>query len=524
MASGKPTSSPVQIRRRLLLLLAGIQAVGWARAQPALPGAVEESRPRDAADVRRFGAKGDGVADDTAAIQSAFDLFGSGNGGNVYFPAGTYKSTRAILVPGRVSFYGDGISTIIKPATDGFVVGENSALTGTRIRDLCLVGSSATQNTGISIVPGNSPSKWLQGLRVSNVLIDLFGVGINAKNLRHAVFDQVVINRAAKGLRFEGQCVSNSVQSCKITRGGGAYGDGSIGIEIIASNDYEDKAVRRPEAIRIQNETLVYGYDTNIHVGECLSCVIKECDIDAALQYGIRAASTTGGFVVRDNYIAGLHRPGSVVKAFWMDDPGMPLNTPVLIDGNQFQFYGKPVPDSVALFVGKNRSGIVSIRNNMLGGGNAAAVALRLESKNVTVEDNFIYGVMASLVTAVGSNGHQFSRNNFTGPIVRDAGSAGKDRFEDNRGPQTTCYHGPVTLNAGVTSQNIPLAALGIKTNPVVGPDAFLLMRTTAYQIAGRSSRGNVRARFMAPDTVVVEVDNPVATASRDVWLDMEAS
>ena len=40
-----------------------------------------------------FGAVGDGVADDTAAIQAAFD-----NGGYIYFPAGRYKTTDLLTV------------------------------------------------------------------------------------------------------------------------------------------------------------------------------------------------------------------------------------------------------------------------------------------------------------------------------------------------------------------------------------------------------------------------------------------
>lgn len=44
--------------------------------------------------VRLFGAKGDGITDDSAAINAAIDAFGS-----VYFPAGVYKINSTILVP-----------------------------------------------------------------------------------------------------------------------------------------------------------------------------------------------------------------------------------------------------------------------------------------------------------------------------------------------------------------------------------------------------------------------------------------
>ena len=42
--------------------------------------------------VREFGAKGDGVTVDTAAINRAIDAAASAGGGSVVFPAGTYLS------------------------------------------------------------------------------------------------------------------------------------------------------------------------------------------------------------------------------------------------------------------------------------------------------------------------------------------------------------------------------------------------------------------------------------------------
>lgn len=55
------------------------------------------------ADVRAYGAKGDGVTDDTAAIQRAIDAVDAAGGGKVYFP----YTTNGYLVasPGRDSFY-----------------------------------------------------------------------------------------------------------------------------------------------------------------------------------------------------------------------------------------------------------------------------------------------------------------------------------------------------------------------------------------------------------------------------------
>lgn len=47
--------------------------------------------------VKDFGAKGDGVTDDTAAIQAAVDACSANGGGVVYFPFGTYILTAKII-------------------------------------------------------------------------------------------------------------------------------------------------------------------------------------------------------------------------------------------------------------------------------------------------------------------------------------------------------------------------------------------------------------------------------------------
>lgn len=62
--------------------------------------------------VKDFGAVGDGVTDDTAAIQAAIDS--QAGFLSVYFPAGVYKVTSQITISDdRVMLYGDGVATRI---------------------------------------------------------------------------------------------------------------------------------------------------------------------------------------------------------------------------------------------------------------------------------------------------------------------------------------------------------------------------------------------------------------------------
>lgn len=66
------------------------------------------------ANVLDFGAIGDGVADDTAAIQAAIDSVATG--GTVYFPSGVYEVSSSILLDGvdGVCLRGDGFASHIR--------------------------------------------------------------------------------------------------------------------------------------------------------------------------------------------------------------------------------------------------------------------------------------------------------------------------------------------------------------------------------------------------------------------------
>src|ERR1700749_1023379 len=66
----------------------------------------------------QFGAKGDGVTDDTNALQAAFNAAGTGTGNStLYLPPGTYLITSTLTINNHlnVSIIGDNpVKTIIK--------------------------------------------------------------------------------------------------------------------------------------------------------------------------------------------------------------------------------------------------------------------------------------------------------------------------------------------------------------------------------------------------------------------------
>lgn len=56
--------------------------------------------------VKDFGAKGDGITDDTLAIQAALD---AGSGNTVYFPKGTYICSNTLVLRGGTTIIGAGV-------------------------------------------------------------------------------------------------------------------------------------------------------------------------------------------------------------------------------------------------------------------------------------------------------------------------------------------------------------------------------------------------------------------------------
>ncbi len=114
---------------------AGAGLVGFKQNGVGAVARFVQDKLRETISVKDFGAVGDGVADDTAAIQAAIDA--AGNWASVvfaktlYIPSGTYKITSTLLIRPYVSIQGDGNSrTVIKPTMSAGPAFSSDATTG----------------------------------------------------------------------------------------------------------------------------------------------------------------------------------------------------------------------------------------------------------------------------------------------------------------------------------------------------------------------------------------------------------
>ena len=145
------------------LALAAALAASATAANAAAPASVSayQTMPDDPrAVVAR--AKGDGVADDSDAIQKAIDAAANkGDGGIVFLPSGRYRLTKTLLVPIAVRIYGVGKTRpvlLLAPNTPGFQKGVANMVifTGTDTYNVGKVAMPVPSAVPFSTEPGKA--------------------------------------------------------------------------------------------------------------------------------------------------------------------------------------------------------------------------------------------------------------------------------------------------------------------------------------------------------------------------------
>lgn len=118
-------------------------------------------------DVREYGVTGDGVTDDTVAIQAVFDALNIAGGGCAYFPDGTYLVTAMLTVYANTSIKGNGVISRINSTITGaplFSFQEDSI----SIEDMWLYGAGTDVVAGDHAISGRTAGN----LAVNDILVD----------------------------------------------------------------------------------------------------------------------------------------------------------------------------------------------------------------------------------------------------------------------------------------------------------------------------------------------------------------
>jgi len=285
--------------------------------------------------VRDYGAIGNNVNDDTAAIQSAIDAAASSGGGTVYMPSGTYKLSYklatgvtgliCLVMRSNVTLMGDGFSTVLRvrdndpfpgPGSIARVIGASENLNNVTLKAFSVNGNqanipglSAANNPG-QANGGNILFGFYDGLSCSQVRVEAvasyngFGQGIQLvgqpTNLAHDLWieDCVVHDNTFIGIQ--------SSQSVDLTISGNTvYANGDNGIDV-----YGDSNSQGAQPATSARLTIVGNHcRANRGVGifpETVTYTIVSNNVIEGSQEGVRVNQIYGtprGILICDNII-----------------------------------------------------------------------------------------------------------------------------------------------------------------------------------------------------------------------------
>jgi hypothetical protein len=141
---------------------AGASLIGYTpEGTGAVPTTVQ-TKLREIVSVKDFGAVGNGVADDTAAIQAGINavkakVSGNSGGGILFFPAGKYRVTGTLTIDSSfITLMGEGTQStyidLANGASDGIVIdGGASTIRDVRILSMSVNGNGKTAGASIKV-------------------------------------------------------------------------------------------------------------------------------------------------------------------------------------------------------------------------------------------------------------------------------------------------------------------------------------------------------------------------------------
>ena len=432
-----------------------------------------------------YGAVGDGVTDDTAAIQSALD-------NAEYLPVRftkTYLVTDTIIVPSNTAMIGIDDATIIdgKPADTGFQASSTFYLSGVDnvfIKNLTFKGPGAT-NRYVSkyLIFGQSSSNITI---VDSRFYDYNGVGcVYMRGCNYVYVYKCIVKEYTRG----------AIEFVEATSNAGVFYSSIInGRETYTSNRFP---------IMLNGYDQEYDQDNPATSGSNLYAIGNYITDDAPWWEGIDAHGGTNLFIA-DNNIVNIACPIAVFtnmnRGFRADNAFIHDNNAVgtmtntnnpptrygsafggnnfFIHDNRFRFGGYAYPDSMSAGVYFDKGVNLYFHNNQISNSMRCAMLLSGEYNGVVISDNDINGVYGDEPTKYGI---EF----YPGSIL------GRIEIKNNR------FEGAMThvkaINSGNATQLIRLDNnIYIGQNPTFENYAYISMdKTTASYMSGNTTGRN---------------------------------
>jgi len=190
--------------------------------------------------VKAYGAVGDGVTDDTTAVQAAIDA-AEVSGGIVFFPAGTYKITSPLTVEFGIILEGVREGTILdfsgQSSGNAITIGHaTNQISKVRIEGITINGGLGT-SVGINL-SGVNATRSITDSSFRDLRIYNFGTGIKTTYSWCNLFDSIRIQSCTAGIEMGNQSNETTFINCSVNVGNGrsASFTNAEGITMIGTN------------------------------------------------------------------------------------------------------------------------------------------------------------------------------------------------------------------------------------------------------------------------------------------------
>ena len=482
-----------------------------------------------------YWAVGDGVANDSDAIQAALDAVARGNGGVVYLPGGVYKISRVLVVGSRTRVLGAGRGISIIRGTAGALIGR--VFNGAPV--YCNIAMVAADESSIEnlTVDNRTNGNLSNGIAMIPDGVDYAGTVCtrcfvqNCEVLGFGSHQYLIWNYKGRTIRI----INNYLD------GGVSDNSGTIGLEGVESFGGDDVVIRDNTVLNVGLNGINLASVGN-HTMTSLINVTVANNVVRGCYNGIWCNSSSGtastnnviGVQILQNRIESCFNSG-----FYFSGVSGTLMEGVLLHGNVFQRvrYGVYLnnPDGASIrslslagnvvlnpSTSNNTVGIVlsgmsntSITDNTLS--RLAYGIIVVNSTNIVIRDNRLEGLAGS-----GARVWQSAKVFITGNRVTDFNLQRSGSFAGVDG--TGLSRAMITGNSFSSDYDIIALRVDATSSFVVAKDNLLLYPSTlSSPIVNSSSNGNVGLVRFSAGASSLEVPNGLVTGSTRLSIVQEA-